>query len=1046
MHQPIILQTKLRIPDIKGKVLLRERLLEHINRGLGRKLILLCADAGYGKTTLLSHLCSRSLKNYVYYGLDEADNDLTAFWSYLVSGMSERFPKFGNRVRNILLETRQNEVIVGTFINEFLNATQESCYIILDDFQHICANNEIASSLEYLLMRQPSNLHIIISSRVTPPFNLSYYLARQELWMIEKRDLQFNPVEIKSLLSGLYDLPIPEAELERVARHSEGWVTAIQLVLQRFILAGAEKAKETLNGYVTSGEELFNYFMREVFENQSPKMRDFLAATVVLKTLTPELCNRLLRIRNSGAQLKKMEREHLFVTRVGSDVYQYHPLFRDFIRAMAGDYLSEGRMRALILKAGSFFQTRHDWETALEYFTQAQDHGHAAQCLKKCADAMLRECRFNRLGYFLGQIPERVLNKDAELLQIKGQLLIHTMDSVRARSLYERLIALAREKQDRRILFNALYGGARLCANSNDFRQALRYLGQCAKIRSLPPQDNINLHNLKGVCRIHLGDFRGSEVSFQHAYQDALDHGLLAQNYSLLNNIAIMSFTKGELERSLRLFKQILKAKGNYLVEPHIYANIVLVLIDLCRLKEARESLVDAYRTSRSYTNQRGYQAFMLSLGFYMLELQDYDKAMRYFERLLAIASASGEVLTEHRAQYGLMKAMYYRGDYEKAERIAAKLLLKLGPSIGIRDHDLLLTSALIDIKTGRPDHAQETLFKALRLVEDSDFIYSLMRNYYHLALLYQSMKAPARALHYLKESWSLARSHGYDCYLVRMAQLDHGLLDMAGHNASLAAYYDRIIEKLMAQTRVDVRLLGTMEVKVYNKQVSQSEWETKKAQTLFIYMVMHKKRPVPKEELMARFSGQESRVQADQVIRTTVSRIQKALGLNRLLCYSHGMYRIHEMADISVDAEEFENVMRNFSKTERILDAREIAQVRDALQLYQGDFMPSWYDDWCEETRRYLRRLYICGLRHLGRYLDHHGDHRESSAYFEKILAIEPLDAAAIKDLVRSMQANGRISEAASHLKKFIDNYMQVMGEPPPKGITSILDKRIEI
>jgi two-component SAPR family response regulator len=638
------------------------------------------------------------------------------------------------------------------------------------------------------------------------------------------------------------------------------------------------------------------------------------------------------------------------------------------------------------------------------------------------------------------------LNRDAQLLQIKGQLLIHTMDSVRARSLYMHLIALARKKRDRRILFNALYGSARLCANSNDFKWALRYLGQCAKIRSLPVQDKINLHNLKGVCRIHLGDFRGSETSFRQAYQYAQHHGFITQNYSLLNNIAIMSFTKGELERSLRLFKQILKAKGNYLVEPHIHANIALVLIDLCRLEEARESLVDAYRTSRSYTNLRGYQAFILSLGFYMLERQNYDKAMMYFEKLLATATASGEVLTEHRAQYGIMKAMYYRGDYEKAAQVAQKLLQRLGPGIGIRDHDLLLTSALIDIKTGMAERAQETLFKALRLVEGSDFTYSLMRNYYHLALLYRSMKDSARALHYLKESWSLARSHGYECFLVRMAQVDRGLLDMAGHNAPLAAYHDRIVEILMAQTRIDVRLLGTMEVKVHDQEVSQSEWETKKAQTLFAYMAMHKKRPVPKEELMNRFSDQDSRVQADQVIRTTVSRIQKALGLSRLLCYGHGMYRINAMADISVDAEEFEKAMKNFSKTERILDAREITQVRAALQLYRGDFMPSWYDDWCEETRRYLKRLYINGLRHLGRYLSRHGDHRESSAWFEKILSIEPLDTAAIKDLVISLRANGRSSEAATHLKKFMDNYVRVMGESPPKEVSSIINKSIEI
>jgi len=268
MSEGMGLQTQLQPPQLKGTILRRERLINLLQENLDKKLILVCADAGYGKTTLLAQFCAELDRPFIFYDLDPSDNDLATFFNYLVMGIQQHYPDFGKRTKSVLPQTRNIEIIVGTFINEFVEhgtkvptpekQLREDFYIILDDYHHLQQNREIGNALDYLLRHIPYNLHLIISSRSTPPLNLAYYLAKQELFEIKKEHLQFNLREIQALLKEIYNLKIPDAEIERIEKHSEGWITAIQLILQKISAIGEDKTKETFNGYIASGEEIFN--------------------------------------------------------------------------------------------------------------------------------------------------------------------------------------------------------------------------------------------------------------------------------------------------------------------------------------------------------------------------------------------------------------------------------------------------------------------------------------------------------------------------------------------------------------------------------------------------------------------------------------------------------------------------------------------------------------------------------------------------------------------------------------------------------------------
>jgi LuxR family maltose regulon positive regulatory protein len=251
----LILLTKLQPPKVKGKVLRRERLINNLEENLHKKLILICAGAGYGKTTLLAQFCEAFNQPYVYYDIDAEDNDLATFLDYLISGVRRYSPDFGKRIKSIIPQVRDTEIVIGTFINEFTERVKKNFYIILDDYHHLQKNIEVAKNLDYLLRYMPDNLHIIIASRSTPPLNLSYYSSKQELFQIEKEHLQFTIKELELLLKNIYGLTLPKTEVTRIAEHSEGWVTAIQLILQKIYAVGVKTTEETINSYLASGEE-----------------------------------------------------------------------------------------------------------------------------------------------------------------------------------------------------------------------------------------------------------------------------------------------------------------------------------------------------------------------------------------------------------------------------------------------------------------------------------------------------------------------------------------------------------------------------------------------------------------------------------------------------------------------------------------------------------------------------------------------------------------------------------------------------------------------
>src|SRR5919206_4167498 len=213
MHLNPLLETKLYVPQAHPNLVPRLRLSERLKEGLGRKLTLISAPAGFGKTTLLSewrmiHLGSEYPLAWV--SLEEADNNLTRFLSYLVGALRAIEADVGEAILASLRSPQPQpiESLLTGLVNEISEIPKDFA-LVLDDY-HLIANEVVHETIVFLLDHLPPQAHLVIASRTDPPLPLARLRARGQLTELRATDLRFTPEEAAVFLRGATGLDLPE--------------------------------------------------------------------------------------------------------------------------------------------------------------------------------------------------------------------------------------------------------------------------------------------------------------------------------------------------------------------------------------------------------------------------------------------------------------------------------------------------------------------------------------------------------------------------------------------------------------------------------------------------------------------------------------------------------------------------------------------------------------------------------------------------------------------------------------------------------------------
>ena len=226
-----ILATKLYIPPPRPKVVLRPRLIERLNEGLssGRKLTLISASAGFGKTTLVSEWVAGCGRPVAWLSLDEGDNDPTRFLTYLVAALQTIAANIGKGMLAVLQSPQPPpiESILTTLLNE-ITTIPDNFILVLDDY-HVIDSKPVDNALTFLLEHLPPQMHLVIATREDPPLPLARLRARGQLTELRAADLRFTPAEAAEFLNQVMGLNLSAEDIAALETRTEGWIAGLQL-------------------------------------------------------------------------------------------------------------------------------------------------------------------------------------------------------------------------------------------------------------------------------------------------------------------------------------------------------------------------------------------------------------------------------------------------------------------------------------------------------------------------------------------------------------------------------------------------------------------------------------------------------------------------------------------------------------------------------------------------------------------------------------------------------------------------------------------------
>lgn len=328
----VVLEASVTPPRVRPEHIPRPRLRALIGDGSARKLVLVAAPPGFGKSTFLADWASSLAGRVSWISVDEHDNDPARFFAGVVAALRRVRPGIGERALAAIASPGVDllGVALPLLMNDIAVDDQE-VVLVIEDY-HLITNSDVHRALAYLIERSPAALRVVVSTRQDPALPLGRLRARAELAEVRADDLRFTEEETEQVLIGSLGLPLTQQDVAQLQARTEGWPAAVYLAA--LMLRGRSDPRALIERFAGDDRYIVDYLTTEVLARQPPELRSFLLRTSMLKRFCGPLCDAVTGRDDSTQRLSELERSNLLLVPLDTrrQWYRYHHLFGDLLR------------------------------------------------------------------------------------------------------------------------------------------------------------------------------------------------------------------------------------------------------------------------------------------------------------------------------------------------------------------------------------------------------------------------------------------------------------------------------------------------------------------------------------------------------------------------------------------------------------------------------------------------------------------------------------------------------------------------------------------
>ncbi|HEY70658.1 MAG TPA: hypothetical protein G4O08_08755 [Anaerolineae bacterium] len=833
--KPAILATKLSIPSCRSDFVLRPHLIERMNQSMVRTLTLISAPAGFGKTTLVSMWAEQASIPVAWLSLEEQENDLTRFLAYLLASLQVVDPKLGQDAHDILRSPQppSYETILTSLIND-LTSSDPSIVLVLDDY-HFIQTQIVHEAVSFLLEHLPSTLHIIMVTRADPPLPIPRLRGRGELAEFREADLRFSVAEASHFLELVARLPISANDINALHRHTEGWITALQMAA--LSMQGRKDIRSFVDSFTGSHQYIADYLTQEVLDQQTQQTRDFLLQTSILDRMTGSLCDAILQgvdearsevpdpkqslgsDLQSQTILEELVSRNLLVLPLDDhrQWYRYHRLFRDLLQKRL-QQLTPDLVPELHLRASEWYERSGMISEAIEHAITAQDFEHAASLIEHISEPMLMRSEAGTLSRWLEKLPEDILEAHPHLQLYHAYTLVQFGAS--QESVEERLETLreeggnlaARVKAIRAYL--ALYQGD--LASASEFSRAAR--------EQLPENDLFMrgiLALIQGFSFVARGDIEAGAIQFSSVTKASRETDNIFIGTITSSQLARLRVRAGDLAGAHQLFRRAIEdatdEKGHPLpIAAEAYIGLATIWLQWNDLEKAEECTRKYIQLAESWSQAAALEGYIVLARIRQAqgranEVGPLIEKSRRYALQFEITDLDDIMVEIYAAQLALAK-----GDVETAiqwvesrsvDRIPADLERWLEQNSNIRDHirkyQMILLSRIL-IAQKEPQRALEILDPLLKIMKRIQRMDLVLEVLVLKALAHQAHGEVDEALIVLREALSLGSRGNYVRVFIDEGPVMGQLLYEASHRNISPEYCGTLLGFLSESGFVD--------------------------------------------------------------------------------------------------------------------------------------------------------------------------------------------------------------------------------------------------